>query len=127
MTLTELKKLNLKKTAIKIETEKWSDIISELRKRCWIVTAKYYGFDAGIDDDFLILRKGLKKIMFGWSIWLDGEIKCSDKLFEYLETEFNMEFEFGKPMNLKPIVIFTYRLNSLPLFIIKKLKLLETE
>jgi hypothetical protein len=127
VTLTELKKLNLKKTAIKIETDKWSDIISELRKRGWIVTAKYYGFDAGIDDDFLILRKGLKKIIFGWSIWLDGEIKCSDKLFEYLETEFNMEFEYGKPISLKPMVILMYRLQSLPLFIVKKLKLLETE
>ena len=127
MTLTELKKLNLKKTAIKIETDKWSDIISELRKRGWIVTAKYYGFDAGIDDDFLVLRKGLKKIMFGWSIWLDGEIKCSDKLFDYLETEFNMEFEYGKPINLKPMVILIYRLQSLPLFIVKRLKLLETE
>ena len=127
MTLTELKKLNLKKTAIKIETNKWSVIISELRKRGWIVTAKYYGFDAGIDDDFLVLRKGLKKIMFGWSIWLDGEIKCSDKLFDYLETEFNMEFEYGKPINLKPMVILIYRLQSLPLFIVKRLKLLETE
>ena len=117
----------MKKTAIKIETDKWSDIISELRKRGWIVTAKYYGFDAGIDDDFLILRKGFNKIMFGWSIWLDGEIKCSDKLFEYLETKFNMEFEYGKPINLKPMVILMYRLQSLPLFIVKRLKLLETE
>ena len=77
---------------------------------------KKYGFDAGIDDDLLILIKGLKKIMFAWSIWFDGEIKCSDKLFDYLETEFNMEFEFRKSMNLKPIVIFTYRLRSLPFF-----------
>ena len=115
----------MRKTAINIKTEKWNEIISGLRKKGWIVTAKYYGFDAGIDDDFLILRKGLKKIMFGWSNWLEGEIKCSDQTFEYLQSEFNCEFEFGKPTNLKPSVVLTYRAQSLPLVIIKKLKLLE--
>lgn len=116
----------MRKTAINIKTEKWNEIISGLRKRGWIVMAKYYGFDAGIDDDFLILRKGLKKILFGWSNWLEGEIKCNDRIFEYLESEFNMEFEYGKPTNLKPIVITTYRIQSLPLFLVKKLNLLKS-
>jgi|TARA_B110000967_G_C18684640_1_gene459899 hypothetical protein len=115
----------LKRTAINIKTEKWNEIISGLKNRGWIITAKYYGFDAGIDDDFLILRKGLKKIMFGWTNWFEGEIKCNDKLFEYLKTEFNTEFEFGKPTSLKPMVILTYRFQSLPLFIVKKLNLLK--
>ncbi|ARV10008.1 hypothetical protein BTO05_10310 [Winogradskyella sp. PC-19] len=102
----------MKKTAINIETEKWKSIISGLRNKGWKLTAKYNGFNAGIDDDFLILRKGFKKIMFGWSNWLEGEIKCSDKLFRYLETEFETEFEYGKPSNLKPLVILTYRIQS---------------
>ena len=98
-----------------------------MRKRGWVVTAKYYGFDAGIDDDFLILRKGLKKILFGWSNWLDGEIKCTDQIFKYLESEFDCDFEFGKPVNLKPVVVLIYRMQSLPLFLVRKLKLLETK
>ncbi|WP_179338841.1 hypothetical protein [Winogradskyella ludwigii] len=115
----------MKKAAINIKTETWNEIISKLKSRGWIVTAKYYGFDAGIDDDFLILRKGLKKITFGWTNWFEGEIKCSNELFEYLKTEFNIEFEFGKPTCLDSFVILTYRLQSLPLFIIKKLDLLK--
>ena len=118
--------LNLRKTAINIKTEKWNEIISELRKRGWIVTAKYYGFDAGIDDDFLILRKGFKKILFGWTNWFEGEIKCNDRIFEYLETELKLEFEYGKPTSLKPLVISTYRIQSLPLFLVKKLNLLKS-
>ncbi|MGV6829818.1 MAG: hypothetical protein ACWA45_10540 [Flavobacteriales bacterium] len=57
----------MKKTVLNIKTEKWNEIISELKQRGLIVTAKYYGFDAGIDDDFLVLRKGLKKNI----VWLD--------------------------------------------------------
>ena len=115
----------MNKTAINIKTEKWNKLISDLKNRGWIITAKYYGFDAGIDDDFLILRKGFKKIIFGWTNWLEGEIKCNDKIFEYLKNEFKMEFEFGKPTSLKPKVILTYRIQSLPLFIVKKLNLLK--
>ena len=118
--------LNLKKTAINIKTEKWNEIISELRKRGWIVTAKYYGFDAGIDDDFLILRKGLKKILFGWTNWFEGEIKCNDQIFDYLESEFKLEFKYGKPTSLKPLVVATYKIQSLPLFLVKKLNLLKS-
>lgn len=117
----------MKKTAVNIKTEKWNEIIFGLRKKGWIVTAKYYGFDAGIDDDFLILRKGLKKIMFGWSNCLEGEIRCSDRNFKYLESEFDCEFEFGKPVNLKTLVVMTYRAQSLPLYLVKKWKLLKTE
>ena len=117
----------MNKTAINIETEKWIDVISGLKKRGWIVTAKYYGFDAGIDEDFLILRKGLQKIMFGWENYRGGEIKCNKKLFEYLESEFKLKFEFGKPTSLKPLVVLTYRFQSLPLFLVRKLKLLDIE
>ncbi len=126
-TISQLYKTNnfLSKIAINIRTEKWNEIISGLRKRGWIVTAKYYGFDAGIDDDFLILRKGLKKIMFGWTNWFEGEIKCNDGIFEYLESEFDLEFEYGEPTSLKSKVILTYRIQSLPLFIVRKLKLLK--
>jgi len=115
----------LKKTAINIDTEKWNEIISGLRKRGWIVTAKYWGLDAGIDDDFLILRKGFKKIVFGWTNWFEGEIKCNDALFEYLGNEFKIEFDYGKPTSLKPLVIATYKIQSLPLFLIKKFNLLR--
>ena len=117
--MCNLEKQSLKKTAINIKTENWKNIISELRNRGWIVTAKYWGFDVGIDDDFLILRKGFKKILFGWTNWFEGEIKCNDQMFEYLENEFNIKFQYGKPTSLKPSVIALYRIQSLPLFLVK--------
>ncbi|MCX2743324.1 hypothetical protein OO013_05575 [Mangrovivirga sp. M17] len=106
----------MKRTAINIKTDIWNDIISGLKTRGWKVIAKYNGFDAGIDDDYLVLRKGTNKITFGWTNWFEGEIQCNDELFEYLETEFNLNFEYGKPTSLKPSVIMTYRIQSLPTF-----------
>lgn len=115
----------MQKTAINIKTERWNKIISGLKKRGWIVTAKYYGFDAGIDHDFLILRKGFKKVMFGWTNWFEGEIKCNNIMFRYLESEFKIDFEYGEPTSLKPSIISTYRVQSFPLYIAKILNLLK--
>lgn len=96
----------LKKVAVHIKTDVWNEIISALKKRGWLVTSKYYGFDAGVDHDFLVLRKGMKKITFGWSNWFEGEIKCSDALFTHMESELKISFEYGEPKSLKNTVSF---------------------
>jgi hypothetical protein len=72
--------IDMSKTAINVSTDKWNEIIIELRLKGWVVSSKCYGFDAGIDFDFLILRMGLKKIIFGWSNFDEGELKCSYKI-----------------------------------------------
>lgn len=114
----------MERVAINIETKVWEKIISSLRSKGWWVTAKYYGFDAGIDDDFLILRKGFKKIVFGWTNWLEGEIKCNDEIFDYLQKENDIKFQFGKATILKTSLIHSYRAHSLPLWVIKTFNLL---
>lgn len=93
------------KVAINIKTEDWNRIIAGLVNDDWKIKSKYDGFDAGIDFDFLILVKGLKKITFGWDNWFEGEIKCSDKLFDELSKQFGIEFTYGEPNSLKPGVI----------------------
>ena len=93
------------KVAINIKTEDWNRIIAGLVKENWKLKSKYNGYDAGIDFDFLILTKGFKKITFGWDNWLEGEIKCSDSLFDELSKQFSIEFTYGKPNSLKPGVI----------------------
>lgn len=93
------------KVAINIKTEDWNRIITGLVNDDWKMKSKYDGFDAGIDFDFLILTKGFKKITFGWDNWLEGEIKCSDKLFDELTKKFAIEFTYGEPNSLKPSVI----------------------
>ena len=110
----------MKKIATDIETEVWASIIKALRNDGWIVTAKYWGFDAGIDDDYWCLRRGLDKIEFGWSNWTEGEIKAKRSILEKLEEKHKIKFKFGEPMNLKKSVIATYKFQSLPLWILNK-------
>ena len=97
------------KVAINIKTEDWNRIIAGLVNKGWKINSKYDGFDAGIDFDFLVLTKGLKKITFGWDNWLEGEIKCSDKSFDELSKQFCIEFTYGKPNSLRPGVIALIR------------------
>lgn len=77
------------------------------------MTSKYYGFDAGIDHDYLVMRKGLKKISFGWSNWFEGEITCSDELFHYIELEMDTSFEYGEPNSLKQSFSFWRRIQNI--------------
>lgn len=97
------------KVAINIKTEDWNKIISALLVDGWKMKSKYSGFDAGIDFDFLIMRKGVQQIMFGWDNWFEGEIKCSDKLFDELSKKYQIDFEYGEPNSLKTPVIVTTR------------------
>ena len=101
------------KVAINIKTDDWNRIINGLVMDGWRITSKYKGYDEGIDFDFLILRNGFDKIFFGWDNWLEGEIKCSDRLFAHLTNQFNIEFTFGKPNSLKQSVIILTRLQNL--------------
>ncbi|AWV96804.1 hypothetical protein [Arcticibacterium luteifluviistationis] len=108
----------MKKIATDIETETWAKIIRSFREEGWIVTAKYWGFDAGIDDDYWCLRKGFKKIEFGWSNWTEGEIKASTELLMEIESKMNLNLKYGEPLNLKKSVIRTYKFQCLPLVIL---------
>jgi hypothetical protein len=101
------------KVAINIKTDDWNRIINGLVKEGWRITSKYDGYDRGIDFDFLILRNGSDKMFFGWDNWLEGEIKCSDRLFAQLTKKFDIDFTFGKPNNLKQSVIILTRLQKL--------------
>ena len=93
------------KIAINIKTEEWNRIIKGLIREEWKVEMKYDEFDAGIDFDFLVLKKEKNKIEFGWDNWVEGEIKCSDDLMEMIQYKFKISLNFGEPVNLKPNVI----------------------
>ena len=93
------------KIATDIKTEDWDRIIKGLMEDDWKLIMKYDGIDAGIDFDFLMLKKNRQKIEFGWDNWAEGEIKCLDELMKMIENKFNITFNFGKPLNLKSSVI----------------------
>ncbi len=84
------------KTAIKIETNEWRSIVHYLYQNEWKVKEKYIGPDASIDIDYIVLEKDRSKIELGWEHMEDGEIKCDDKIFAFLESLVKHKFEYGK-------------------------------
>ena len=73
------------------------------------MTYKYDNFDAGIDFDFVILKRDGEEILFGWDNWFEGEIQCSEQRMIEIEKIANQKFKKGNPENLKPEVIALYR------------------
>lgn len=93
------------KIATGIPTEDWNRILSGLRADGWRIVSRYDEFDAGIDFDFVILKKDREKIILGWDNWVEGEIKCSEARMAALCAKFGIRFSFGEPVNLKPSAI----------------------
>ena len=60
------------------------------------------------------MKKGREKIYFGWENYEGGEIKCNDKLFQRLEKQFDITFEYGIPENLDKRVILLTRMLTFP-------------
>ncbi|WP_242927077.1 hypothetical protein [Pontibacter vulgaris] len=99
------------KTATGIKTEDWNRIIRGLLDEGWVVSAKYDGFDAGIDYDFIILRDGKRTIEFGWDNWMEGEIKATEEILEEITQKFEIDFKYGKPSNLTLPLIRVTKIN----------------
>lgn len=112
----------MKVFAINIKTEVWNSIIESLLEDGWIVRLKYNGFDAGIDHDYLELRKDKMKIEFGWDNWFEGEIKAEQELMSQIETQLNLKFQYGEPHNLKAGVIATSRLQPTSIWILNRIR-----
>jgi hypothetical protein len=64
-------------TAKDIETDLWHNIIDLLTKDDWKIIDKYDNMDVGIDYDSVRLKKGEEEILFEWTNWFEGEIKCN--------------------------------------------------
>lgn len=90
------------KVAINIKTEDWNQIIAILKREGWKVRSKYRGIDEGIDYDYLVLQKKTDQITFGWTNYFEGEVQCSDNLFDFLEKKFELQFSYGTPTSLSP-------------------------
>lgn len=103
-----------RKTAIGIETSVWKNLIINLYQSGWKVKEKYVNVDAGVDFDFLILKKNGRSIWFGWDYIEEGEIKTDEHTFAFLEESFGFRPKFDTPYNLVPKIIFLTRLFTLP-------------
>ena len=88
-----------RKIATSIDTELFFSIIRYLVKIGWRVSVEYSPslFDKGIDFDFYQLEMNGETILFAWTNWFEGEIKAPSTVIDYLEKEFNIQFNFGEP------------------------------
>lgn len=84
------------KIATDVKTADWNSIVEGLREDGWKMSNKYLGFDAGIDYDFLVLRKGENSIEFAWGNWFEGEIKAEEELLQMIQEKFTLRFSFGE-------------------------------
>ncbi|WP_422354107.1 hypothetical protein [Roseivirga pacifica] len=103
-----------RKTAIGVETSVWKNLVINLYRSGWVVKEKYVNVDAGVDFDFLILKKKGKSIWFGWDYIDEGEIKTDEYTFALIQEKFDLKLKFGAPSNLVPKIIFLTRLFTLP-------------
>ena len=101
------------KIATDIKTEDWNRIIEGLIGEGWKMKNKYLGFDAGIDYDYLVLKKGDNSIQFAWGNWFEGEIKCPSALMDMLQEKFNLRFTFGESIHLKSSEVKPTKIQSL--------------
>lgn len=86
------------KIATNIETTVWKKIIETLITKNWKITDEYPElYDKSVDNDFYRLEKNGEVIEFGWTNWLDGEIKAKQIIIEDLKKDFDFELRFDKP------------------------------
>jgi hypothetical protein len=78
------------KIAENIDTHKWNLIRNTLESEGWLVVNEYINFDKGIDFDSYKLKKGNEIIILEWDNWIEGEIKCSEKLLKFLKQKFQL-------------------------------------
>lgn len=93
---------------IHIETKQWNTILDYCIKNGWNIEYKYDQFDAGIDYDLIVLKKGKTILMFGWDNWIEGEIQGPEELIRNLTSELSITLKEGLPTNLKPSVVKLY-------------------
>jgi len=83
-------------TATDIDTALWNRIILHYKDAGWLPAYMYDAFDAGIDYNLIVLKKGSEEILFGWDNWMQGEIEASPVQLAELEDIFKTKLKRGK-------------------------------
>lgn len=72
-----------------IPAETFEPLFEQLVSSGWKVRSKYAGFDAGIDYDRLLLRKGLGTLKCEWDNWSEWSIEGKRHLIEEIASRSN--------------------------------------
>ena len=62
----------------------------------------------------------------GWIV-TEGEIRAKESLLSKIEEKHKIKFKYGEPSNLKRSVIVTFKLQSLPLWILNRFNFLDNK
>lgn len=100
------------KIATGIDTLLWKKVVVELYQEGWKVIEKYENFDAGVDFDFILLRRSGMSAYFGWDYIHEGEIKAKTETLNYLSSKFKINFQYEEPKSLTAGVIRLTRLRT---------------
>jgi hypothetical protein len=80
-TLEKLRFRLLGRATIKdIPGSRFQALVSTLIAQGWHQRARYTGFDAGIDYDRLVLRKGVRSLICEWDNWSEWSIEGPRRL-----------------------------------------------
>ena len=96
-------------TFVDIPTETWNQLMDKLLKQGWKAVYRYDAFDAGIDFDLVVLKKGEARLYMGWTNWFEGEIQGEEESLCKVESVASQKLRRGSPEALKPEVIDLYR------------------
>ncbi len=67
-----------------IPTERFAEIVRELRNDGWQKIREYSGFDAWIDYGLIVLQRGDELLKCEWTNWLEGEIEGEPQTVEWI-------------------------------------------
>ena len=65
-----------------IPTERFNQLMKDLKADGWRVTSEYSGIDAWIDYGCVHLRRGRSRLRFEWDNWTEGSVEGPLPLIE---------------------------------------------
>lgn len=75
-----------------IETQRWHEVIEDLKSQGFEEVYRYDGFDAGIDYNRFELKNpaGGELVVFEWDNWTEGEITAPRSRLEALREKYRL-------------------------------------
>jgi hypothetical protein len=81
-------------TILDIPTDRFNDIIKQLKLDGWKQTFEYSGFDAWIDYGAIRLKKNRLTLFFEWDNWTEGSIEGPRDFIEHFAKNNSMPVSY---------------------------------
>lgn len=89
-----------------VPAETFGPLFEQLVSSGWQVRSKYAGFDAGIDYDCVLLRKGFGTLRCEWDNWsewsIEGKRRLIEEIAERSKLPVTYAWRWADPLQRKP-------------------------